>query len=273
MRRIAAVLGSAIFLVIAPGIVAGYVPWRICRWQVGGPLLGTSLFRFFGLLLIAAGLPILLDSFARFALQGLGTPAPVFPTHHLVVSGLFRYVRNPTYVAVVSLILGQGLFFGSVRVLEYGIAVWAAFHLFVLIYEEPTLRKTYGPEYKQFCAMSQGGFRVCALGGVTGNKTESVCGVRGSRANRDIEPALLRGSFSFQNPPRGEGTQRIEFSASTLQAQHLPQRLDFGMPDLPFPNSSPLSPTVHGFRHATRRSARPHARNAQVSKHDRIVLA
>ena len=152
VRRIAAILGSAIFLVVAPGIVAGYVPWRICRWRVAAPLLGISLFRFFGVLLIAAGLPILLDSFARFALQGLGTPAPVFPTRHLVLSGLFRYVRNPMYVAVVSLILGQGLLFGSVRVLEYGITVWVLFHFFVLIYEEPTLGKTYGPEYEQFCA-------------------------------------------------------------------------------------------------------------------------
>jgi protein-S-isoprenylcysteine O-methyltransferase Ste14 len=69
--------------------------------------------------LIAAGLPVLLDSFARFAFQGLGTPAPIFPTRHLVVSGLYRYVRNPMYVAVVSLILGQGLFLCNVRVLEY----------------------------------------------------------------------------------------------------------------------------------------------------------
>jgi len=145
-------LASAIFLVIAPGIVAGYVPWRISRWQVGAPLLGTVAFRVIGGLLILAALPVLLDSFARFALQGLGTPAPIFPTRHLVVSGLFRYVRNPMYVAVVSLILGQGLLFGSIRVLEYGIAVWGAFYLFVLIYEEPTLRKTYGPEYEQFCA-------------------------------------------------------------------------------------------------------------------------
>jgi len=152
MRRILAILGSATFLVIAPGIVAGYVPWRICRWHLGAPLLGTSAFRVVGVLLIVAGLPILLDSFARFALQGLGTPAPIFPTRHLVVSGLFRYVRNPMYVAVVSLVLGQGLFFGSVRVLEYGITVWATFYVFVLIYEEPTLRKTYGPEYEQFCA-------------------------------------------------------------------------------------------------------------------------
>jgi len=147
-----AIAGSAIFLVIAPGIVAGYVPWRISRWHVGAPLLGTSSLRLVGVLLIAAGLPVLLDSFVRFALQGLGTPAPIFPTRHLVVGGLFRYVRNPMYVSVVSLILGQGLFFGNVLVLEYGIAVWVGFYLFVLIYEEPTLRKSYGPEYEEFCA-------------------------------------------------------------------------------------------------------------------------
>jgi protein-S-isoprenylcysteine O-methyltransferase Ste14 len=152
MRRIAAIVGSAIFLVIAPGIVAGYVPWRICRWHVEAPLLGTSSLRVVGVLLIAAGLPVLLDSFTRFALNGLGTPAPILPTRHLVVTGLYRYVRNPMYIAVVSLILGQGLFFGSVLVLEYGIAVWVAFYLFVLIYEEPTLRKSYGPEYEEFCA-------------------------------------------------------------------------------------------------------------------------
>jgi len=152
MRRILAIVGSAIFLVIAPGIVAGYVPWRICGWRVEAPLLGISSLRLAGVLLIASGLPVLLGSFARFALQGLGTPAPIFPTRHLVVSGLFRYVRNPMYVAVVSLILGQGLFFGSLRVLEFGIAVWVGFYLFVLIYEEPTLRKGYGPEYEEFCA-------------------------------------------------------------------------------------------------------------------------
>ncbi len=152
MRRALAILGSAIFFVIAPGTVVGYIPWRICRWHVAPPLLGFSAVRLVGLLLIVASLPVLSDCFARFALQGLGTPAPVFPTRHLVVSGSFRYVRNPMYVAVAIAILGQGLFFGSVRVLEYGIAVWAAFYLFVLLYEEPTLRATYGCEYEEFCA-------------------------------------------------------------------------------------------------------------------------
>jgi protein-S-isoprenylcysteine O-methyltransferase Ste14 len=101
--------------------------------------------------LVAAGAVVLLDSFARFALKGLGTPAPVFPTRYLVVTGLYRYVRNPMYVAVVAVIAGQGLMFANVRVLGYGALVWLAFHLFVVMYEEPTLRATFGVQYEEFC--------------------------------------------------------------------------------------------------------------------------
>jgi protein-S-isoprenylcysteine O-methyltransferase Ste14 len=115
-------------------------------------LLGISSLRIVGALFIAAGIPVFLDSFARFALQGLGTPAPIFPTRHLVVSGLFRYVRNPMYVAVLTQIFGQGMFFGNLRILQYGVAVWLGFYLFVLLYEEPTLRRTFGLEYEEFCA-------------------------------------------------------------------------------------------------------------------------
>jgi len=96
------------------------------------PFFGIPVLRFAGGTLIALGGVSLLDSFARFALQGLGTPAPVFPTRHLVVTGLYRYVRNPMSVAVVSAILGQGLLFGNVTLLEYGAAVWLLFHIFVL---------------------------------------------------------------------------------------------------------------------------------------------
>src|SRR5207249_1283755 len=105
-----------------------------------------------GGLLIAAGIPVLVDSFARFALQGLGTPAPVFPTRHLVVTGLYRYVRNPIYVAVVSAILGQALILGDARLVGYGGLVWLLFHLFVLVYEEPVLKASFGTEYELFCA-------------------------------------------------------------------------------------------------------------------------
>ncbi len=104
-----------------------------------------------GALLIVAGIPVLLDSFARFALQGLGTPAPVFPTRHLVVGGFYRYVRNPMYVAVVSVIVGQGFLLGNLRLLVYGAIIWLGFHVFVLAYEEPKLRATFGAEYEAFC--------------------------------------------------------------------------------------------------------------------------
>src|SRR5438045_3706658 len=124
MRRMLAIIGSAVFLIIAPGFVAGLVPFWISRWHLEDPFLGLPLFRFAGGMLIALGSLGLLDSFVRFALQGVGTPAPVFPTRHLVVTGLYRYVRNPMYVAVVSAILGQGLILGDVAVLEYGAVVW-----------------------------------------------------------------------------------------------------------------------------------------------------
>src|SRR6478736_3845524 len=127
MLRIAAILGSGVFLVIAPGTLAVYVPWTLSGWHMAPPLLGFFPFRVIGGLLIALGLPVLLDSFARFAIQGLGTPAPIAPPQHLVVTGLYRYVRNPMYVAVTSLIFGQGLLFGSVQVLQYGVAVGLGF--------------------------------------------------------------------------------------------------------------------------------------------------
>jgi len=152
MRRASAVFVSALFLVIAPGFIAGLVPWWISGWRFEPRADWWIALRIAGALLILTALPVLLECFARFALQGLGTPAPVFPTKHLVVNGLYRYVRNPMYVAVVTLILGQGLLFGNLQLLEYAAAVWLGFHLFVLAYEEPTLRATFEGEYQLYCA-------------------------------------------------------------------------------------------------------------------------
>jgi protein-S-isoprenylcysteine O-methyltransferase Ste14 len=150
MTRPLAVLGSLGFLVLAPGTVAGVVPWLISGWRVQPPLLGVGAGRAVGAVLVAAAGGVLLDSFARFALRGLGTPAPVLPTRHLVVTGLYRHVRNPMYVAVVAAVAGQGLVLGDARVLAYGAALWLVFHLFVLGYEEPTLARAHGEEYARF---------------------------------------------------------------------------------------------------------------------------
>lgn len=150
-RKILAIFGSALFLVIAPGFVAGLVPWWMSHWQLKPAFFGLLSVRIVGGVLLCLGLAALLDSFVRFALQGVGTPAPVFPTRRLVVTGLYRYVRNPMYVAVVSTIFGQALILGDAALLEYGGLVWLLFHAFVLIYEEPTLRASFGPEYKAYC--------------------------------------------------------------------------------------------------------------------------
>src|SRR5437868_15151113 len=151
MTRPSAVVMSAIVVIIAAGTVAGIVPWWISRWRIQAPFLHFYGFRVIGILFILASLPVLLDSFARFALQGLGTPAPPFPTHHLVVTGLYRYVRNPMYVAVVGLIAGQALLLGNRALLFYAIIVWMSFQIFVLLYEEPVLLKIYTAEYVVFC--------------------------------------------------------------------------------------------------------------------------
>jgi protein-S-isoprenylcysteine O-methyltransferase Ste14 len=86
-----------------------------------------------------------------FRAAGLGTPAPIAPTQHLVVTGLNRYVRNPIYVTVAAVIFGQALLFGDWRLFAYGAVVWLVFHLFVVGYEEPTLKRSFGAEYEAFC--------------------------------------------------------------------------------------------------------------------------
>ena len=137
---------------LPPGTVAVLIPFWISRWQFQPPFFGLESVRWFGVFLIALAAPVLLESFARFAWEGLGTPAPVLPTKNLVVRGFYRYVRNPMYVAVASIIVGQGLLLGSGSLLVYAAFVWAAFLGFVLSYEEPKLRKTYGSEYEAYCA-------------------------------------------------------------------------------------------------------------------------
>jgi protein-S-isoprenylcysteine O-methyltransferase Ste14 len=151
VRKIGALLGSFVFLLIAPGTVVGVVPWIISGWRTQPAVFDSEALRGVGIVLIGLGIIPLLESFARFAWKGLGTPAPIAPTKHLVVSGFYRYVRNPMYVGVVTVILGQALLFGDVRLLFYGAAVWLATHLFVVAYEEPSLRRKFGEDYATFC--------------------------------------------------------------------------------------------------------------------------
>jgi protein-S-isoprenylcysteine O-methyltransferase Ste14 len=152
MERARAIIGSIVFLFVAPGIVAGVIPWAISGYQLEPPLLGFEPLRWIGVALLILGAILLIETFSRFALQGLGTPAPIAPTKTLVVTGSYRFVRNPMYVAVVSLILGQALWFGSVGTLIWGVVVWLTVHAFVLAYEEPTLSSIYGVQYDRYRA-------------------------------------------------------------------------------------------------------------------------
>ncbi|HEY0646365.1 isoprenylcysteine carboxylmethyltransferase family protein [Phenylobacterium sp.] len=149
MSRTTALLGSALFLALAPGTIAGLIPWLFVGWPAPIPNAALAMV---GGLVMALGAVLLVECFTRFALQGLGTPAPVAPPQRLVVSGAYRHVRNPMYVAVVSLILGQAALFASLPLLIYGAVVWAGFHAFVLGYEEPTLRRQFPQDYAAFCA-------------------------------------------------------------------------------------------------------------------------
>jgi len=146
--RARAVAGSLVFLVAAPGIVAGLIPYGLTAWERDGDV-GAVLI-VLGWLLIAAGLAALLPSFARFALQGLGTPAPVAPTEHLVVTGLYRHVRNPMYLAVGVLIVGQALILGRPGLLLYAALFGLAVFVFVRGYEEPALTRQFGEEYAAY---------------------------------------------------------------------------------------------------------------------------
>jgi len=150
MRKPAAATGSALFFAMAPGVVAGLVPWWLTGWRVRGPLAHGAPARIVGLIMLALGAIVLVQAFARFVAEGRGTPAPAAPTERLVIGGLYRYVRNPMYLAVVSCITGQALALGQPVLLGYAAAVWLTTAAFARWYEEPTLARQFGAQYEEY---------------------------------------------------------------------------------------------------------------------------
>jgi protein-S-isoprenylcysteine O-methyltransferase Ste14 len=147
VRRPAAAAGSAAFFALAPGVVAGVVPWLLTGWDVYAWWLPL---RVVGVLVLAASAGVLVHAFVRFVVEGVGTPAPVAPTERLVVGGLYRFLRNPMYVAVVGAVVGQAFLLGRVVLLAYAGVLAVVFALFVRLYEEPTLRRQFGDEYESY---------------------------------------------------------------------------------------------------------------------------
>ncbi len=136
-----------LFFIVAPGVVAGVVPWSITRYTG----LVESPVAVLGLVVVALGLAALVACFVQFVREGRGTPAPIAPTDELVVGGLYRWVRNPMYLAVGAMILGQAVAFASIWVLVWFALFSVAVVSFVAAYEQPTLRRTYGASYDDYC--------------------------------------------------------------------------------------------------------------------------
>jgi protein-S-isoprenylcysteine O-methyltransferase Ste14 len=150
LRRLRAAAGSTLFLLLAPGLVAGLIPWWLTGWEVEDPVSFWAPLRFVGAGLVIAGAAVLLHAFARFVVEGIGTPAPIAPTERLVVGGLYRYVRNPMYLAVLATVVGQSLLLGRLELLAYAAGLAGAFAAFVHWYEEPTLQRQFGEEYDAY---------------------------------------------------------------------------------------------------------------------------
>jgi protein-S-isoprenylcysteine O-methyltransferase Ste14 len=145
-------LKTLLFTVVVPGSVTVLVPWLLLSWNpsVFGVELGA--FRFLGLLPLAAGAVIYFKCALDFTFTGKGTPLPMDAPRVFVERGLYRYVRNPMYVGVLSVIAGESLFFESFALFVFACVVFLVFNSFVFFYEEPVLKKKFGEPYKRYLA-------------------------------------------------------------------------------------------------------------------------
>ncbi len=140
-----------IFTVLQPGMVAGFIPWLILR---GRTHLFSSPFKwhhFAGIILCFIGFYILISCIVSFALKGKGTLSPADPTKKLVTTGLYKYSRNPMYTGVMLILIGEALFFVSLKLFFYSAFIFIAFYFFITRFEEPRLKKDFGKEYDDYC--------------------------------------------------------------------------------------------------------------------------
>lgn len=138
---------SLLYLILEAGLFALYIPLAFLRT---GSRLETGFISFLAIPLWLIGVLIVLRCFWDFTFQGRGTPMPIDPPKELVVTGFYRYVRNPIYVGVLSIFLGHFLWFGYLALLTYTVFAWIGVHAFVVLYEEPALKKKFGTAYEEY---------------------------------------------------------------------------------------------------------------------------
>jgi protein-S-isoprenylcysteine O-methyltransferase Ste14 len=142
--------------VAAPGVVVGLIPWMLTHWEPAELPMWAWPLRLGGAALVLGASAVLAREFVRFAVEGGGSPAPPVPTERLVVTGPYRHVRNPMYLAVMGGVLGQAALLARPVLLVYTAAVGGVMWLFVHGYEEPALRRQFGAEYDAYCAAVPG---------------------------------------------------------------------------------------------------------------------
>lgn len=162
--RVFLAVRSLLFLVLIPGTVAGYIPWRILGGRQQIVLPAVSISSLLAAALALLGISVLLVCVWDFFQAGRGTLAPFDPPTRLVVRGLYRFTRNPMYNGVAALLLGEAWFFQSSALFQYALVIFVMFHLMVVIYEEPALASRFGESYRAYrAAVPRWGFTVRAF--------------------------------------------------------------------------------------------------------------
>ncbi len=146
------IVRNLLWTILAPGMVTLYLPYRIVTdwypveirsWN-GGTLAGVPL--------IVIGVVILFSCIGKFAVLGEGTLSPLDAPKRLVTEGMYRYVRNPMYLAVMLILLGESLLFSSIPLAIYSAVCFVIFNLIIIFYEEPVLRRKFGKTYQNYCS-------------------------------------------------------------------------------------------------------------------------
>ena len=142
-------LKTLIFTILVPGTVLGIIPWLLLRWSGEAVMPALSIW-LIGLLPLLIGVVLYFWCAGAFTFIGKGTPAPIDAPIFLVREGPYQWVRNPMYIAVLAVVIGEAILFHALVLVGFALLAWVMVHLFVVFYEEPTLRKAFGAEYDTF---------------------------------------------------------------------------------------------------------------------------
>lgn len=149
---ISLLLRNLFFTILQPGLVAGFIPYFILRNSDAKAFaIPFKWYQYISISVFVIGLLIMIHCILQFAFEGRGTLSPADPTKKLVIKGIYQYSRNPMYVGVILILMGETLFFTSKNLLAYTALIIFCFNLFIILVEEPRLQKDFGADYTNYC--------------------------------------------------------------------------------------------------------------------------